>query len=124
MTILLLAIGSAGDVHPFIGLGLALQKRGHRVKIITNPFFGDLVKRVGLEFFPIGSIEVFDSLRKNPDLWHSTKGFKTIADAVSEGLRETYDAVVNNYVPGETVVGASSLAWGARIAQDKHQIPT
>jgi rhamnosyltransferase subunit B len=124
MTILLLTIGSAGDVHPFIGLGLALRQRGHRVKIITNPFFGDLTKKVGLEFVPIGSIDQFDSLRKNPDLWNSTKGFKTIADAVSGGLRETYDAVVNNYVAGETVVTASSLGWGARIAQDKHHIPT
>jgi UDP:flavonoid glycosyltransferase YjiC (YdhE family) len=29
--ILLLPIGSSGDVHPFVALGLGLGDRGHRV---------------------------------------------------------------------------------------------
>jgi rhamnosyltransferase subunit B len=124
LTILLLAIGSAGDVHPFIGLGLALQKRGHRVKIITNPIFAELAAKVGLEMIPLGTVEEFDLLRKNPDLWHATKGFHTVAGAICRGLRETYDAIVNNYVAGETIVVASSLGLAARIAQDKLSIPT
>src|SRR5271163_15210 len=99
MTILLLAIGSAGDVHPFIGLGLALQRRGHRVKIITNPFFAELARKAGIELVPLGTVEEFDAIRKDPDLWHSTKGFRTIAAAVSSGLRPMYDAIVNHYVP-------------------------
>jgi UDP:flavonoid glycosyltransferase YjiC (YdhE family) len=41
------AIGSYGDVHPMIGLGAALAGRGHRVKLITNPYFADLVHDAG-----------------------------------------------------------------------------
>jgi rhamnosyltransferase subunit B len=124
MTILLVAIGSAGDVHPFVGLGLALQKRGHRVKLITNPIFVELAGKVGIELVPLGTADEFDTLRKNPDLWHSRKGFHTIAAAVSHGLRPMYDAILKHYVPGETVVAASSLGLAARIAQDKLDIPT
>src|SRR5207248_558546 len=37
VNILLVPIGSHGDVHPFIGIGLALRARGHRVRVIVNP---------------------------------------------------------------------------------------
>jgi UDP:flavonoid glycosyltransferase YjiC (YdhE family) len=124
MKILLLTIGSAGDVHPFIGLGLALKARGHDVKIITNPFFGEIANRVGLELIPLGTAELFREALGNPLLWHRRKGPVAVFEIVLSGLRETYDAVANNYVPGETVVVTSSLGFGARIAQDKLGIPT
>src|SRR5258708_7958826 len=123
MTVLILCIGSHGDVHPFIGLGLALRARGHRVKVITNPYFAGLVEKVGLELVPISSAKDFESVRNNPDLWHRTRGFPVVFNSVLNGLRETYDAVMNHYVPDETAVVASSLGLAARVAQDKHSIP-
>jgi rhamnosyltransferase subunit B len=124
MTILLLTIGSAGDVHPFIGLGLALRKRGHTVKIITNPYFGDAATRAGLELVPLGSVETFKTALSDPMLWHPTRGHMAVFNIVLDGLRETYDAVANNYVAGETVLVSSSLGFAGRIAQDKLNIPT
>jgi rhamnosyltransferase subunit B len=124
MRVLLLTIGSAGDVHPFIGLGLALKKRGHSVKIITNPFFGEVANRVGLELVPLGDIDTFRNAVADPMLWDKKKGTVLVFDLVLNGLRETYDAVMANYVAGETVVVASSLGLAARVAQDKLQIPT
>jgi rhamnosyltransferase subunit B len=123
MKILLLTIGSAGDVHPFIGLGLALKARGHSIKIITNPFFGEVANRVGLELIPLGTAETFRLALADPNLWHRTKGTATVFDIVLNGLRETYDAVADNYVAGETVLVSSSLGLGGRIAQDKLNIP-
>ena len=76
MNILLLTIGSAGDVHPFIGLGLALKARGHRVKIITNPFFGEIANKVGLELIPLGTAEKFRETLEDPLIWHHTKGHR------------------------------------------------
>lgn len=124
MRVLLLTIGSAGDVHPFIGLGIALRQRGHSVKIITNPFFGEAAQRVGLELVPLGNIELFKSTLADPRLWHKRQGTVVVFKLVLDGLRETYDAVASNYVPGETVVVSSSLGFAARIAQDKLSIPT
>jgi rhamnosyltransferase subunit B len=124
MKILLLTIGSAGDVHPFIGLGLALKSRGHEIKIITNPFFGEIAGRVGLELVPLGTVEKFREALSDPSLWNRKKGHVAVFNHVLEGLRETYDAVANHYVPGETVLVSSSLGLGARIAQDKLNIPT
>jgi len=104
--------------------GWRSNARGHRVKIITNPFFGEIANRVGLELVPLGTVETFRKALTDPLLWHSKKGTAVVFDLVLDGLRETYDAVVNHYVPGETVVVASSLGLAARIAQDKLHIPT
>jgi rhamnosyltransferase subunit B len=124
MRVLLLTIGSAGDVHPYIGLGLALRDRGHAVKIITNPYFGEVAHRVGLELVPLGKMDQFKEALANPDLWHKRRGTAFVFHIVLEGLRETYDAVAANYVPGQTVLVSSSLGFAGRIAQDKLGIPT
>jgi rhamnosyltransferase subunit B len=124
MNVLILTIGSAGDVHPFIGLGLALRARGHHVKLITNPFFGQAVTRSGLELIPLGTIEQFQKSLADPMLWHKKHGMKVVFDIVLDGLRETYDAVANTHVPGNTVLVSSSLGLAGRIAQDKLNIPT
>ena len=53
MNILILALGSRGDVLPFATLGGALQRAGHRVRLVTFDFFGDLAAGAGLELIPI-----------------------------------------------------------------------
>ena len=35
-------VGSHGDVHPFIGVGLALRARGHRVRAFTSGYYAAL----------------------------------------------------------------------------------
>lgn len=54
MRILLVTVGSSGDVHPFIALGLALRGRGHEVVLATNPYFRESVESAGLSFAPVG----------------------------------------------------------------------
>jgi rhamnosyltransferase subunit B len=72
------ALGSYGDVHPMVGLGAALAARGHRVKIITNPYFDDVVTSAGLELLPLGTREEYIELSQHPDLWHPIRGPKLV----------------------------------------------
>jgi rhamnosyltransferase subunit B len=118
LDVLILTIGSAGDVHPFVGIGTALAARGHRVRIITSPYFGKPVLDAGLELIPLGDASEFDEALKNPEIWHHRRGVRAIFDIVLGGLRRTYDAIANNLSPA-TVVVSSSLGFGARVAQDK-----
>ncbi|WP_320042702.1 glycosyltransferase [uncultured Desulfobacter sp.] len=62
MRILIVAIGSQGDVNPFIKIGLALQKRAHDVTILSNNYFRDSIQNAGLNFSPVGSIEDFNKM--------------------------------------------------------------
>jgi hypothetical protein len=39
MHFLLSCFGSAGNVHPFMAIGQALQQRGHRVEVLTSAYF-------------------------------------------------------------------------------------
>lgn len=43
-----------GDVQPYVALGKALVKDGHRVRIATHATFKSFVRDSGLEFFNIG----------------------------------------------------------------------
>jgi sterol 3beta-glucosyltransferase len=55
MRIDLLALGSRGDVQPFVALGLGLQRAGHRVRIVTLGGFEDFVRGYGLDCVSVAS---------------------------------------------------------------------
>jgi rhamnosyltransferase subunit B len=122
--ILLLPIGSAGDVHPFVALGIALRDRGHRVTVITSAYFDGLLRKAGLDSVGLGSVEEFELLLLNPDGWHPRRGFQVVfRNGVLPWVRHIYDLIAERYIPGETVVVASLLAFGARLAQEKLGVP-
>jgi UDP:flavonoid glycosyltransferase YjiC (YdhE family) len=122
--ILLIPIGSAGDVHPFVALGLALRDRGHRVTVITSVYFERLLRQVGLDYIGLGSVEQFESILLHPDSWHPRRGFQVVFRwGVLPWIRPLYDLIAQRYVPGETVVATSLMAFGARLAQEKLGVP-
>lgn len=53
MRVTLLAIGSRGDVQPYVALGAGLQRAGHEVRVATHGNFETLVRSHGLEIFPV-----------------------------------------------------------------------
>lgn len=121
---LITAIGSYGDVHPMVGLGATLAARGHDVKIITNPYFADVVSSVGLELLPIGTSEDYVKLCQHPDLWHPIGGARLVLKHAAGGLlRPLYDVLKTHYVPGSTVLCAHALDLASRVAGNKLQAP-
>ncbi len=125
MKVLCITIGSAGDVHPFIGIGLELARRGHDVYVVTNDHFQKLIESVGLKFIELGKAEWYAEGIRNPKLWHRRHGFQTVLEwGVLPLVRPTYDIIARESAAGGTIVVASSLALGARVAQDKLGVPT
>ena len=49
-TVVIIAVGSRGDVAPLTGVGVALQRAGHEVAIVAYTPFGDMITDSGLEF--------------------------------------------------------------------------
>ncbi len=123
LDVLLPTIGSAGDVHPFVALGLALQARGHRATILTNPLFQDLIEGQGLGFLPVGTVEDARAAIADPDLWHPRKGFQVVARrAILPAMAEIYRLIERHAGP-RTVVASSGIALGSRIAQERLGVP-
>lgn len=122
---LLVGVGSVGDVYPCLGIGAALRARGHEVAIIANPYYRKTVEEVGLDFLPIGAIEHQQKLISHPDTWDPRVGWRVwIRLAARLPMRQMYQSIADNYVPGKTVVATSWGGFGARIAQDRLGVPT
>ena len=56
MRITVLALGSRGDVQPFVALALALQQRGHAVRIAAPEDYSFLVQDYGLRYAVLGGL--------------------------------------------------------------------
>ena len=110
-------MGSAGDVHPFIALGAALKARGHRATILTNRIFQALIEAQELAFLPSDSAAEANAAIANPELRHLRKGFKVIAQVIVPAIAEIY-RLIFQHADSRTVVAFSSLAIGARVAQE------
>lgn len=71
INIVIMVIGSRGDVQPFLKIGRILQDNGHRVRIATHPAFRDYVQQdSNLEFFSAGGdpSELMAFMVKNPGM--------------------------------------------------------
>ncbi|KUJ23026.1 UDP-Glycosyltransferase/glycogen phosphorylase [Mollisia scopiformis] len=71
LNIVVMVIGSRGDIQPFLKLGKNLKEYGHRVRIATHPAFKDFVQNdSGLEFFSVGGnpAELMAFMVKNPGM--------------------------------------------------------
>jgi rhamnosyltransferase subunit B len=116
------AWGVPGDVMPYIAVGTELQKRGHDVTLISNPFFEGQARAADLSFVPVGTVEQYHALVEDPGLWdrrtYLNAGLKHVLPTV-EGF---YHAVVETHRPGETTLLASRP--GTWIAREKLGIPS
>ena len=121
---ILIAIGSSGDVDPLLGIAEELARRKHEVIVLTNPRFESLVRRLGFEFRPLGTAAEFDAVADDPDVWHRVRGIRLLVKwAIVHTLRPIYEILRELYIPDQTVVAAPLTAFGARIAQESFGIP-
>jgi len=121
--VLVVPVGSAGDVHPFVRIALELQARGHDVTVVTNAYFAPLIERVGLDLEPIGTVEQFDAITANPNLWHRVHGLGVVAAGVAFGIAPLYRLIEREAGRGDLVVVAHALAFGARVAHEVLDVP-
>ena len=93
MRITMMAIGSTGDVRPFIILGKELTRRGHQVTIAAFSRFAVSVKENNLSFFPVnGDAEAFMESIMQPD----TNGISYIPRFEKE-IRQTVPSLIRDF---------------------------
>jgi rhamnosyltransferase subunit B len=125
MNILLLPVGSHGDVHPFVGVGLGLKTRGHAVSLLANETYRPLAERHGFDFAEVGTAADYKRMTDDPLLWHPSKSLRAIFvdDLMRKYLPIAYRAIEERYAPGRTVVVGGSLGLAPRIAHEKLGVP-
>jgi rhamnosyltransferase subunit B len=71
----IVTIGSAGDLFPFMAMALALRARGHRVSFLAHEQHQPYVAGSGLDFT---GLPADPAVLLDPDLWHATRGFGVV----------------------------------------------
>lgn len=81
LNVVIMVIGSRGDIQPFLKLGKVLKESyGHRVRIATHPAFREFVENdSSLEFFSVGGdpAELMAFMVKNPGMIPTMETLKT-----------------------------------------------
>ena len=76
-----------------------------------------------MQFLPVGTLADVDAAIADPNLWHPRKGFGVVAQRVMVPAIEQVYRLIEAHADTETVVAASGIALGARVAQDRLAIP-
>lgn len=105
--ILVLTQGTGGDLHPFIRISCELNRRGHRVTLITHGRFADEVHHYGLEFAPLDRPERVERLKvlQTPEGMAELLSKTGTADQLVFGAcMDVYDSIAKRSIPGETML--------------------
>jgi len=126
--IVLATLGSLGDLHPFMALGLALQSRGGRPIIATAEEYRDKVVAAGLEFHAVRPS--FADIERDLGMSRAelTRRIVKRIDVLFRRVvlpyaRGAYDDILP-LVAGSAGVVTSTLAFGARYAAEKLHKPS
>lgn len=107
MKILLVSIGSRGDMEPFLALGELLKEEGHQVIAVFPEQFKPLAFDTGIGFFSLGRkfIEMLESKEGKDAMGGSSTGLRKIiayiklgtkyANINKELIRRQYEAIEN-----------------------------
>jgi rhamnosyltransferase subunit B len=120
--VIITAIGSAGDVHPLLGMGAALAMRGHEVVFCSHAPFEAAARRQGFAFFPIGTADEYAAAMANPALWHPRTSFRTLWTLIAPTLKPHFDRLVA-LIDDDTIMVGTLWAFSARLVQELYRVP-
>jgi rhamnosyltransferase subunit B len=87
--VLVVAVGTAGDVYPLLRVARELMARGHRVTLLGIQVHAEAAARAGVPFHALGTEAQYRATLAHPDVWHPRKGFGVLW----AGMRDSVDAL-------------------------------
>jgi rhamnosyltransferase subunit B len=104
--VVLITIGSAGDLFPFLRIGTVLRDAGHRVSFVAPWLHQPYVEQAGLPFY---GLDIDEAVLDDPDLWHAIRGFSVVWRATRPAMAQVPALV-------EPLLGARSLVIAHPLA--------
>jgi UDP:flavonoid glycosyltransferase YjiC (YdhE family) len=115
--------GSHGDLFPYIGLALALQKRGHRPVIATSPGYRDNIEREGIEFVAAGPTVDPGDLDLFARVMDPIKGSEVIVrELLMTKLQQTYEEL-RDAVAGADLLVTHPITFAGPVVADQARLP-
>ncbi len=123
--VVLTTFGSLGDLHPFLALGQALGRRGHRAVVATLPVYEERVRAAGLAFWPVRAA-VLDG-EPTPELMRRVfdrrRGVEFIVRRmVMPALRTAYEDTLAA-AEGADLLVAHPLTFATRLVAEVRGLP-
>ena len=118
----LVSIGTDGDIFPYVGLGVALRARGHRVTLVASGHYESLAQAHGFAFETLVSAKENHELFGHPDFWNP---LKTAPLAARWGVRfiERQYHLLAKLVTADTVLVSNPGVLAAKLVQEKFGTP-
>lgn len=122
MKILIVTLGSIGDLLPFLPVAEALRLGGHTPVIASNAGYAQLVRMNGFAFAPILDAPqqaLDEAIASDP-----ARAWKIVREDMFErATQATFDFIAPHAQQGNCAVLASWSAFGATLAHEKLGVP-
>jgi rhamnosyltransferase subunit B len=121
MRIILNTWGSFGDIHPYMAIGMELQRRGHVPVIATMEVYREKIEGVGLEFVPVRP-NIPQPKEQSPELLEKIMNPRTGPRFLTEGLvfpavRDAYADLLNAVAGADLLVTHPAAPAGPLVGQ-------
>src|SRR5438034_2114740 len=123
MDAILVSFGTDGDIFPYVGLGVRLRARGHRVTLVAAEPYHALAADHDLAFRAWVSGTEADELLAHPDFWHPVKTARLSAKWGVRFLQRQYALLAELAQEHDSVLVANPGMLAARLLQEKQARP-
>lgn len=118
MHLILVSVGTGGDVIPYVGLGARLRSRGHQATLVASAQYASLAAAHELNFQPLVSAQEHDALFNHPDFWKPLKTVTLTARWGARLIRRQYD-LLSKLITPEAVLVANPALFAAALVGEK-----
>ena len=133
MKVLIVTLGSRGDVQPYVALGKGLKNAGHEVTVCTSALFQSFITDQGLNYGPMNNelMRLMDSdmgrdaMENANNLWGTIRTNLKLFSKVKAMYRQTLQDIwqTTQTVEPDLLILASKAAFMAESIADKQKIP-
>ena len=120
--ILFTTFGSYGDIHPYMAIGIELQKRGHAVTIATSSSYAAKITSEGLGFHAVRPDISLDDQALLAYVMDARRGSERVLRYVGSDVRESYEDTLPAARQADLIV-THPIAFGGVMAAEKLGLP-
>ncbi len=123
------AMGSKGDIHPLIGIGLELRRRGaKKITFLVNDIFKGLLTKYEFKHISTGTEENQIEFCNDERVWDPERDTADIGwvRTIRPAIEISYKVIEDAHKSGEAVlvIGLQSLMNGALMAAEVYDLPS
>ncbi len=125
MRLLLITLGSHGDIHPFFAIAQAMRAAGHEAIVATNPYFQDQANRAGIPFAALSDRVDVAEIMQHPGVMHASKGPRVVLKELTLPLVPEFFArttrLIQDIRPDAAII--HPIVLGSHWACEKAGVP-